>query len=137
MPPAILLRAVDGSGDWDSQLEADTSVQQITTEERLRLQSQYEEHCKGLQSKDQRILFKQFFALQNRVNTSMLNSVVHGYASVNSDYCTPNATKKRAKKTDIAEEIMKIQEDALGLQSPLPQLDPGCEYRSVLQDVKL
>jgi len=39
MPPAILLKAVDGSGEWDSQLEVDTSIQCITTEERLRLQS--------------------------------------------------------------------------------------------------
>ena len=71
-PPSVLLNAVTKAADWDSQLEVSLNLPPF--EELQRLRAQYKEAAKNLESTDKRILYKQYFALQNQINTSLLNS---------------------------------------------------------------
>lgn len=71
-PPAILLGEGCPGGEWDSSMETDQSLEQLDRTALQHVVEKFTREVEGIEDTNQKILFRQFFAIQHKVSAEML-----------------------------------------------------------------
>ena len=77
-PPAGILP--DGFCEWDSMLDADITRDKIDPHDLEVIQKKFADQYGAIRDSNQKILFRQFFALQHKINQNLLNSQMNTQA---------------------------------------------------------
>ena len=72
-PPAMMLGDAL-AGEWDSSFDTDQSLEHMERTDLQRVADEFNSQYQAISDTNQRILFKQFFALQHKVNADLLES---------------------------------------------------------------
>jgi hypothetical protein len=99
-------------GEWDSSLEMDQTLEQIDRAELTRLFHEFSAQYSQINDTNQKIIFKQFFSLQNKVNADLLESC----------YASKLPIKQEPVESTVQLKDLLAVAEPFKLQSPLPLL---------------
>ena len=103
-PPALLLQ--DNQCEWDSMLELDITRDGIDPTDLEMIQRQFADEYGEIRDSNQKILFRQYFAIQHKINSNLLKSNI-------------NTASGTAKKVFHSHNPSRIEEKKSPMQQPL------------------
>ena len=71
----------DNFCEWDSMLEADVTRDKIDPADLEQIQKQFADQYGAIRDSNQKILFRQFFAIQHKINSNLLKSNINTQSS--------------------------------------------------------